>query len=102
MTLTSLGTIAVPTPGTPVAVSTVFSNSVARLVVQTAPNNTGRTYLGLTGMNKSTLAGVTRILSASDRYEVTTADGTDGISLAQLAIDADNAGEGLLVSYWTE
>jgi hypothetical protein len=53
-------------------------------------------------MNKSTLDGVTRILAASDRYEVNTADGTDGISISQLVIDADNAGEGLLVSYWTE
>jgi hypothetical protein len=101
MTLTSLGNIAVPTPGTPVALST-GSSTAARLVIQTAPANTGRTYLGLTGMNKFTLDGVTRILAASDRYEVNTADGTDGISISQLVIDADNAGEGLLVSYWTE
>jgi len=45
---------------------------------------------------------VSRVLSATDSYEVTTEDGMDGIPLSQMAIDADNLGEGLLVSYWTE
>jgi len=72
------------------------------LVLQTAALNSGKTYFGLIGMNKSTLAGVSRVLSATDSYEVTTEDGMDGIPLSQMAIDADNLGEGLLVSYWTE
>jgi len=102
MTLTSLGRITVPTPGTPVVLSTNVRTQAARLVFQTAPLNAGKTYFGQTGMNKTTLAGVSRILAPTDVYEVTTEDGMDGIPLAQVAIDADNAGEGLLVSYWTE
>ncbi len=102
MILTSLGRIAVPAPGTPVALSTNVRTQAARLLVQTAPLNAGKTYFGVKGMNKTTLAGVSRILAPIDIYEVTTEDGMDGIALAQLAIDADNVGEGLLVSYWTE
>ncbi len=102
MTLTSLGRIAVPTPGTPVLLSTNVRTQVARLVIQTAPSNAGKTYFGMKSLNKTSLAGVSRILAPSDFYEVTTEDGMDGIALAQLAVDADNVGEGLLVSYWTE
>ncbi len=102
MNLTSLGRIAVPTPGTPVAISTNVSKRAARVVLQTAPANTGKTYFGEVGLVKATLAGVSRILAAADSYEISAADGTDGILLSQLSIDADNANEGLLVSYWTE
>ncbi len=102
MILTSLGRIAVPAPGTPVALSTNARIQAARLVIQTAPLNTGKTYFGLKGMDKITLAGVSRVLDATDNYEVTTEDGMDGIPIFQLAVDADNPGEGLLVSYWTE
>jgi hypothetical protein len=59
-------------------------------------------------MNKSTLAGVSRILwpnvsgGIPDQFFLETQDGTDSIQLADYAIDADVAGEGLLVAYWTE
>ena len=59
-------------------------------------------------MNKSTLNGVSRILAPnatggiSDQFFLETQDGTDSIQLADYAIDADVAGEGLLVAYWTE
>ncbi len=102
LTLTSLGIVVVPTPGTPVPLSTNGSVRVAHVLLQTAPANTGKTYFGLNGLSKSSLAGVSRILEASDKFEIGTEDGYDGITLAQLAIDADVAGEGLLVSYWTE
>ena len=102
MTLTSLGRIAVPTPGTPVPLTTDVTKRVARVILQTAPANTGKTYFGQNGMAKTTLAGVSRVLATSEFYEIGTEDGTDGISLAQLAVDADVANEGLLVSYWTE
>lgn len=102
MTLISLGRVVVPTPGTPVALPVPARTSAARLSFQAAPANTGSTYIGLQGMNKSTLAGVSRVLSATGTYEVSTEDNTDGIALSQLAIDADVAGEALLVSYWVE
>ena len=102
MTLISLGRVTVPTPGTPVALTTDTKLRAARLTLQTPTANTGKMYFGKTGMTKATLAGVARVLATYDSYEITTADGMDGISLAQLALDADVANEGLLVSYWVE
>jgi len=102
MTLTSLGRVNVSAPGTPVHLSTNSSTRVNRLLLQTIPGATGKGYFGLTQMDKSTLAGVSRVFSTSDFYEVCAEDGTDSISLYQLAIDMDVPGEGLLVSYWTE
>ena len=102
MTLTSLGKVIVPTPGTPVPLSNSGTVHVARIILQTSPANTGKTYFGQSSMVKATLAGVSRVLDTTDKYEISTEDGTDGISLAQVAIDADVANEGLLVSYWTE
>jgi len=102
MTLTSLGSVAVPTPGTPVPLSTDPAVRVSRVVLQTAPANTGKTYFGVAGMQKSTLAGVSHVFAANDSFEIATQDGTDGVTLAQLSIDADVPNEALLVSYWTE
>jgi hypothetical protein len=38
----------------------------------------------------------------ADQFEISAKDGRDSIYLTQYAIDADVAGEGLLVSYWQE
>jgi hypothetical protein len=38
----------------------------------------------------------------SETFEVESQDGENSIRIAQYAIDADVAGEGLLVTYWTE
>jgi hypothetical protein len=108
MTQTSMGRVNVSTPGTPVTLSTNPSQRVSKLFLQVIPGLTGKTYLGKPGMNKSTLAGVTRILwpnstgGPSDQFFLETQDGTDSIPLSQYAIDADVPGEGLLVTYWTE
>ena len=59
-------------------------------------------------MTKATLAGVTRVLSPnstggfSENFFLESQDGENSIRLAEYAIDADVAGEGLLVTYWTE
>ena len=59
-------------------------------------------------MAKGTLAGVVRVLwpnstgGFSETFEVESQDGENSIRVAQYAIDADVAGEGLLVTYWTE
>ncbi len=102
MTLTSLGRVAVPIPGTPVTLPAPVNTRVARLIFQAAPTNTGKTYFGLNSLNKLTLTGVSRVFTTTEIYEIATEDGTDGISISQLAIDADVVGDGLLVSYWTE
>ena len=108
MTLTSMGRVNVSTPGTPVPLSTNPTQLVSKLFLQVIPGLTGKTYLGKPGMNKTTLAGVSRILwpnatgGPSDQFLLEAQDGTDSIPLAQYAIDVDVAGEGLLVTYWTE
>jgi hypothetical protein len=59
-------------------------------------------------MAKATLAGVARILwpnsagGFSETFFIEAQDGADSIRLAEYAIDADVAGEGLLVTYWQE
>lgn len=108
MTHTSMGRVNVSTPGTPVKLSTIPTLRVSKLFLQVIPGLTGKCYLGNTGMNKSTLAGVSRILwpnpsgGFSDQFFLEAQDGSDSIPLAEYAIDVDVAGEGLLVTYWTE
>jgi hypothetical protein len=108
MTLTSMGRVNVSTPGTPVPLSTNPTQRVSKLFLQVIPGLTGKTYLGETGMNKSTLSGVSRILwpnangGLSDQFFLEAQDAADSIPLSEYAIDADVAGEGLLVTYWTE
>ena len=108
MTQTSLGRVNVSTPGTPVRLSVDPAQRVSKLFFQVIPGLTGKTFIGKPGMNKLTLAGVSRILwpnatgGVSDQFFLQTEDGADAIPLSDYAIDADVAGEGLLVSYWTE
>ena len=61
----SLGLIAVPSPGTPVPISTDHNLRVRQIMVRTVPGFTGKTYFGVLGMNKSApgMPGVIRILS---------------------------------------
>ena len=108
MTHTSLGRVNVSTPGTPVPLSTDPKQRASKLFFQVIPGLTGKTYIGKPGMNKATLAGVSRILwpnasgGFSDQFFLETQDGADSIPLSEYSIDADVAGEGLLVTYWTE
>jgi hypothetical protein len=108
MTHTSMGRVNVTAPGTPVALSNDPTQRVAKLFFQVIPGLTGKTYIGKPGMNKSTLNGVSRILwpnpngGICDQFYLETQDGADSIPLSDYAVDADVAGEGLLVSYWTE
>lgn len=108
MTQTSLGRVNVVTPGIPVPLSTDPSQRAAKLFFQVIPGLTGKAYVGKAGMDKTTMAGVCRILwpnangGISDQFFLETQDGTDAIALSDFAIDMDVAGEGLLVTYWTE
>jgi hypothetical protein len=108
MTLTSLGRVNVATPGTPVPLSTDPALRVSRLYFQSVPGLTGKCYIGTPQMTKSSFAQVVRVLvpatgtAPADQFLIEAEDGRDGVYLNQYAIDADVAGEGLLVSYWTE
>jgi hypothetical protein len=108
MIINSLGRVNVAAPGTPVPLAADPTITASKLFVQVIPGLTGKTYLGSATMAKATLAGVARILwpntggGFSENFFLESQDGTNSIPLAEYAIDADVAGEGLLVTYWTE
>ncbi len=108
MTFTALGRVNEPAPGTPVPLSTNPQQRVTKLLIQVIPGLTGKAYLGNRAMNKATLSGVARSLwpnpngGISDQFFLETDASDDGINLAEYAIDMDVAGEGVLISYWTE
>ena len=104
----SLGLIQVNTPGTPVRISINDSLLVMTMAVRTVPGFTGKTYLGLAGMNKNspTKTGVMRILSEppafgpQDGEDVPPSTGGQGnlVQVADYWVDADVAGEGVIVT----
>ena len=102
------GRISVTTPGSPVPLSTDPTATASKLFFQAIPGLTGKTYVGRTSMAKATLTGVARVLSPnatggfSETFEIESQDGDNSIRLAEYAIDADVAGEGLLFTYWAE
>ena|SRR5580658_651531 len=108
MTINCMGRVSVPTPGTPVPLSTNEAVTASKLFFQAIPGLTGKTYAGVPTMTKATSAGVARILSPnpaggfSENFYIESQDGENSIHLANYAVDADVAGEGLLVTYWTE
>ena len=104
----SLGLIRVPVPGTAVRISNDDTLRVMQMVVRTVPGFTGKTYLGVEGMNKSSASktGVLRILSEppafgpQDGEVVPASPGGHGnvVSVADYWVDADVAGEGIVVT----
>jgi hypothetical protein len=91
-----------------VPLSTNPTAFASKLFVQVIPGLVGKTYLGTPVMNKATLAGVARVLSPnsaggfSETFEIESQDGENSIRLMDYAVDADTAGEGLLVTWWVE
>jgi hypothetical protein len=108
MIINCLGRVSVPVPGTPVPLTTNHAITASKLFVQVIPGLTGKTYLGSKTLTKATLAGVARVLwpnsggGFSENFFLESQDGTNSIPLAEYSVDADVAGEGLLVTYWTE
>src|SRR5689334_7062000 len=102
MTINCKGRVNVPSPGTAVPLSTDNSVTATKLFFQVIPGLTGKTYVGRPGMSKGTLSGVARILwpnstgGFSESFSIECQAGTDSIRLADYAVDADIAGEGLL------
>jgi hypothetical protein len=80
MQVKSFGKIAVPTPGTPVRLTTDTTLRVARLRFAAVIGETGRVFLGVAGMNKATGAGVIKEFwptgadgGVADQIEITAA-----------------------------
>lgn len=111
-----LGPVRVAIPGTPVSVTATVAtvdaggivNNPARftchaVLFQALPANTGKVYVGLAGLNKTTLAGVAAVLAvptanAIPAFSVSLTLAPAGVDLSDLYLDADVATEGALVS----
>ena len=108
MTMICLGRLNVPTPGTPVPLTTDLSVRASKVFFQVIPGLTGKTYVGAKNLTKGRLAGTARVLwpnsngGFSETFYIESQDGENSIRLADYAIDADVASEGLLVTYWSE
>ena len=108
MTANPLGRVNVTTPGTMVPLSTNTSLRAAKIFFQVIPGLTGKGYVGKSGMVRATLANVIRVLwpnasgGFSDSFYIESQQDSDVLNLSEYYIDMDVAGEGLLVTYWTE
>jgi hypothetical protein len=108
MNVTALGRVNVATPGTPVPLSTDPTARASKIYFQVIPGLTGKGYIGKSGMVRATLANVVRVLwpnsggGFSDSFFLESQHDADILNLAEYYVDMDVAGEGLLVSYWTE
>jgi hypothetical protein len=104
----SMGLIRVPTPGTPVRVTTDEALHVAMMTVRTVPGFTGKTYVGLGDMDKNSWcrSGVVCVLSEPPAFgpqdgEVLPPTQTghgNVLRPADFWVDADVANEGVTVT----
>jgi hypothetical protein len=107
----ALGSITVPTPGTPVqATSGLASPSAYKLchgiMIESLPSNVGKIYIGLVGLVKGTYVGVLAVLPAptANSYPSWSASigyAPNAIEATQVYIDADSANDGAIISLVT-
>ncbi len=102
----SFGKIAVAVPGTPVRLSADLALRVNRLRLAPVIGEVGRVFLGVAGMNRASGAGVIKEFwptgaggGVADELVIESRDG-DLLRPADYYIDANTAGEGLIVAYW--
>ena len=100
----SLGKVAVPTPGTPVRVTSDTTIRAHRIRFAVAIGETGRVFLGVAGLNKASGAGVLKEFwptgaggGVADELVIESAAGD--LRLSDYYVDANTAGEGLIVAY---
>lgn len=102
-----VGPITVATPGTPVVVTTeaIRCQSILFQALSNGTHtNTGRVYI--LAQNQTTPASFTRVATLAiptsntiPSFSVTIPDAPGGLALAGYMVDADNAGDGVDVSY---
>jgi hypothetical protein len=72
-------------------------------LIEALPGNVGKVYIGTTGLNKATLTGVLVVLPTPTAnllgtFSIAVAQAANAIRLTDFWIDADTAGDGVLVS----
>ena len=108
MTANALGRVNVATPGTLVQLSADPKARASKIFFQVIPGLTGKGYIGKSGLVRATLTNVIRVLwpnsagGFSDSFLLESYQDSDVLNLSEYYIDMDVAGEGLLVTYWTE
>lgn len=100
---TSLGRFTVPTPGTPVALSLIRIPCHA-VMIEALPTNTGKIYGGdrfnfVKGSSGETFILAIPTANSIPSFSETISAAPNALNLAGYWIDADNAGDGVLVSY---
>ena len=103
------GKVLVPTPGVPVD---LFVNQpqlrnnhvrVTTLMFQADPNNSGTVYLGVKGMNRGTRINTFAVIVKPQTTwqplcQISAASNVDLFDLDDFRVDADSAGDALIVS----
>lgn len=103
------GVMRVAAPGTLVRLTTPQPNpaqhfGIHALMVQVVPGNLGKIYVGKIGMDKATLSKVWAILmppaqSFLPTFSVSVTIAPNGLAMEDFYMDADNPGEGALVTF---
>ena len=104
--LHSLGRVLVPTGGVPVALPippAIDPPTVHAFVIEVLPSNTGKIYVGLVGLNRSTLAECLIVLPVPTAnllptFSVSVAIGANPLRLDTIYLDADTNNDGVLIS----
>jgi hypothetical protein len=101
----SFGKIAVAAPGTPVRVTSDANLRVSRLRFAAVVGEVGRVFVGVAGVNKANGTGVIKEFwptgaggGVADEFVIDSPAGE--LRPADYYIDANTAGEGLIVAYW--
>lgn len=112
MTIKPQGIITVASAGTPVAIFTADPSAplpkykVAKIRITPVPGNTGKLYVGKSGMNKTTGAGVIDVLDKAptagpfDRFAVESQNDSNMLFPDEYFIDADSSSDGAYVAFW--
>src|SRR6202140_3683196 len=93
MTVTTLGRVNVATPGTLEQLSTDPTQRVCKLLFQAVAGLTGKASIGKSGMTRSTLSGVIRVLApnassgVSDSFFMEASDCAHEIPMAAVWFD---------------
>jgi hypothetical protein len=105
----SLGKVTVTTPGTLVRATLNRSDPAKALpchgiLFEALPTNVGRVYVGRSGLNRTTLAGVFAMLPVPTTNVLPTFStaltlAPNGLAAHDFYIDADNAGDGVLICF---
>ena len=109
MQANSLGRVVVSTSGKVVRATRDQRIMAHRVVFSVITGQRGKVWLGISELDRKSGAGVirefwpadTRGGGSVDTFEVKSPDGANSIALEDYCIDAEIAGEGLHVAYWS-